>query len=203
MNWFPLPRLAFFLSLLFTLLPFHLQSISTGTDYIRRSCNSTDYPKLCFRTLSRYARVVQSDPARLARVAVSVTHSYVHGVAAYLSNISHEVDATPIKDCVGFLSDAAEEIGDSLGQMREMGKDPGAPGFRFNVSNVETWMSAAFTYQDNCKDELEDVRDIAEVKKDVFDRVDRVLKITSNALAFVTIYFDSLLKPSPSPSPSP
>ncbi|XP_038714988.1 pectinesterase inhibitor 3-like [Tripterygium wilfordii] len=174
-----------FLSLLFTLLPFHLQSISTGTAYIHRSCNSTDDPKLCCKTLSRYPRVVQSNPARLARVAISVSHSHVNGVAAYLSNIinSREVSPTPIKDCADFLSDATEEIGDSLGQMREMGEDPGAPDFGSNVSNVETWMSAAFAYEELCKDELEYVTDV-EMKKDLFDRVHHVQKITLNALGF-------------------
>lgn len=153
-----IPCLVLLLSLLFTftLLPLYLQSISTVQhptisnceDYIYRSCNTTEDLKLCYRTLSRYAGVVQSDPARLARVAVSVSHSHVRGAAGYLSSIGititrEEVDlgdtstATSVEDSAYYLKEAAEEISDSLGEMREMGP-PEAPGFKLKVSNVET-----------------------------------------------------------------
>ncbi|XP_043700223.1 pectinesterase inhibitor 10-like [Telopea speciosissima] len=50
----------------------------------------------------------------------------------------------------------------------------------FQISNVQTWMSAALTNQDTCADEL-----IESVKSDVQDRVLNGKKLTSIALAFI------------------
>lgn len=59
--------------------------------------------------------------------------------------------------------------------------------FRFQMSNVQTWMSAALTEEETCTDGFEDVPE-GTVKTDVCDRVSYVKKFTSNALALVNSY---------------
>ncbi|KAE9597555.1 hypothetical protein Lal_00029918 [Lupinus albus] len=166
-----------------------------STDFIRRSCNTTLYPDVCFTSLSRYANAVQQNPGHLARVAISVTLSKVHRVASYVSNLTREADysgdsraASAIHDCFTNLGDAVDEIHGSLKQMRQIGAaGSGAGSFLFQMSNVQTWMSSALTDQETCTDGFEDVED-GTVKTQVCDRVSNVKKFTSNALALVNSY---------------
>ena len=166
-----------------------------STNFIRTSCGTTLYPDLCYSSLSRYANAIQQDPAQLARVAISVSLAKAHRMASYISNISREADysinsraSSALQDCFDNLGDAVDEIRGSLKQMRQIGAaSTGAESFRFQMSNVQTWMSAALTDEDTCTDGFEDVQD-GPVKTDVCDRVSKVKKLTSNALALVNSY---------------
>ncbi len=83
-----------------------------------------------------------------------------------------------------------DEIRGSLKQMRQLGAaGAGGVSFRFQMSNVQTWMSAALTDEDTCTDGFEDVAD-GPLKTDVCDRVGKVHKFTSNALALVNSYVE-------------
>lgn len=164
-------------------------------DFIRTSCNTTLYPDVCFTSLSRYASAVQQNPGQLARVAISVSLSKVHRAASYVSNLTRDADydgstraALALHDCFSNLGDAVDEIRGSLKQMRQIGAaGAGASSFLFQMSNVQTWMSAALTDEETCTDGFQDVADCP-VKTDVCDRVTNVKKFTSNALALVNSY---------------
>lgn len=166
-------------------------------DFIRSSCNTTLYPDVCFTSLSRYANAVQQSPGQLARVAIAVSLSKVHRAASYVSNLTREADyggstraALALHDCFSNLGDAVDEIRGSLKQMRQIGGGGGGAGansFLFQMSNVQTWMSAALTDEETCTDGFQDVTDCP-VKTDVCDRVTNVKKFTSNALALVNSY---------------
>ncbi|XP_052184590.1 pectinesterase inhibitor 7-like [Diospyros lotus] len=167
---------------------------SNGTDFIRTSCGATLYPDLCYTSLSGYANAVQEDPASLARVAIHVSLSKARRMTVYLSNISRQADygadprsASAVHDCFSVFGDAVDQIRGSLKQMRQLGPNYGGGSLRFQLSNVQTWMSAALTNEDTCEDGFEDVPD-AGVKMDVCDRVVKVKEVTSNALALVNSY---------------
>ncbi|TKY60950.1 21 kDa protein [Spatholobus suberectus] len=164
-------------------------------DFIRTSCNTTLYPDVCFTSLSRYANAVQQSPGQLARVAIAVSLSRAHHAASYVSNLTREADyggrrraALALHDCFSNLGDAVNEIRGSLKQMRQIGAaGSGAGSFLFQMSNVQTWMSAALTDEETCTDGFQDVADCP-VKTDVCDRVNSIKKFTSNALALVNSY---------------
>uniref|UniRef100_A0A0D3FUY0 Pectinesterase inhibitor domain-containing protein n=1 Tax=Oryza barthii TaxID=65489 RepID=A0A0D3FUY0_9ORYZ len=66
---------------------------------------------------------------------------------------SHGV-AGPVRDCLeniadslGHLCDAAQELGGNMGRA-------GSPGFKWHLSNVQTWCSAALTDKNTCLDGL-------------------------------------------------
>lgn len=170
----------------------------TGTDFIRTSCNSTLYPEICYSTLSRYASTIQQDPAQLASVAIGVTLSKAKGMANYVSNISRQADygsdqraAAALHDCFSNFGDAVEEIYGSVKQMRQIrSAGTSRASFRFQMSNVQTWMSAALTDEETCTDGFEDVAD-GQMKEEVCDRVEYVKKLTSNALALVNRYAEN------------
>lgn len=174
---------------------------ANGTDFIRTSCSTTLYPDLCFSALSRYAVSVQRNPEQLARVAISVSLAKAKNVAAYVSNLSRQADygadpraAAALHDCFSNFGDAVDEIRGSLRQMRHLNiggtRAGGDESFRFQMSNVQTWMSAALTDQETCTDGFQDVVD-GPVKKDICDRTTDVKKHTSIALALVNSYAEN------------
>lgn len=192
------PHQYFFLSLLFLAATFSTgEEVPTTSDtgFIRTSCNTTLYPDVCYTSLSRYANAVQQNPGQLARVAISVSLSKVHRTASFISNLTRDADyggnsraALALHDCFSNIDDAVDEIRGSLKQMRQIGAaGAGSSSFLFQMSNVQTWMSAALTDEETCTDGFQDVPDCP-MKKDVCDRVTKVKKFTSNALALVNSY---------------
>ncbi|XP_027099371.1 pectinesterase inhibitor 7 [Coffea arabica] len=168
------------------------------TEFIRSSCASTRYPDECYNSLSGYASAVQQNPARLARVAIAVSLSGARLEATYFSNLSKEADygadhrvSAAIHDCFSTFGDAVDQLRGSLNQMRHLVPAGSSETFRFQMSNVQTWMSAALTNEDTCTDGFDGVSD-GPTKKDVFDRVHRAEAVTSNALALVNSYANTV-----------
>ncbi|GJX27489.1 21 kDa protein [Tanacetum coccineum] len=171
---------------------------SNDTDFIRTSCQTTLYPRICFTSLSGYSSAVQQNPARLARVAIGVTLNKANRMAKYVSNISHSTDyanpriAAAIHDCHSVFDDAVDSIRGSLQQMRKLGGS--GESLRFQLSNVQTWMSAALTNEETCTDGFEDIPDNG-VKADVCNRAIKVKEVTSNALALVNSFANTIQTP--------
>ncbi|CAN1172020.1 Pectinesterase inhibitor 7 [Linum perenne] len=198
------PLLPLFLLFLLFLLLNPLSSAASDdnnstSDYIRSSCTATLYPDICYTSLSRYASAVQQSPSRLAVVAVGVSLSRASRTARFVADASSQADygsdrraASALHDCLSSFGDAVDEIRGSLKQMQELGESSfpsssSAEEFRFQMSNVQTWMSAALTDEETCTDGLQDVDD-GEVKEAVCKRAEVAKKFTSNALALVNTY---------------
>ncbi|CAI9278481.1 unnamed protein product [Lactuca saligna] len=172
---------------------------SNDTDFIRTSCRTTLYPQICYTSLSGYSSAVQQDPGRLARVAIGVTLSKATHMARYVSNISRKADyagiprvAAAVHDCFSVFGDAVDEIRGSLRQMRRL--NGSGESLRFQLSNVQTWMSAALTNEETCTDGFEDVPD-GGLKADVCGRAVKVKEVTSNALALVNGFANTIQAP--------
>ncbi|KAG9140610.1 hypothetical protein Leryth_022499 [Lithospermum erythrorhizon] len=173
---------------------------SDATQFIRTSCQSTLYPDLCFNSLVFYANTIQHDPARLARIAIKISLSRAKRMASYMSYMSRQADyrAEPtiqaaLHDCYAMFGDAVDQMRGSLKQMRRLTGT--GESLRFQVSNVQTWLSAAMTNEDTCTDGLMDIIPEGEVKDDVIDRVYKAMHVTSNALALVNQFVAKFLNP--------
>lgn len=190
-------------------IPPPLNTTTNDLDFIRTSCNATLYPQVCFTSLAGYASAVQDSPARLAKLAIGVSLSQAKSTAAYLSKLSrsaavitsttkysdgHQTASAAIRDCVSNVEDAVDEMRGSLRQLRDMNGGVAAARrsvetFRFQMSNVQTWMSAALTDEDTCTDGFESLDEAGGIiKSTVCDRVEEVKRLTSNALALVNSY---------------
>ncbi|GAB2279966.1 hypothetical protein Dimus_014603 [Dionaea muscipula] len=190
------------------LLIYHHQAPAAGAtlytapgDFIRSSCNVTLYPELCYTSLAGYASAVKQDPGHLALVAIRVSLSHARQTASYISNLknsSPSVDpaaASALRDCCSTFGDAIYQIRGSLTQMRKLGRGYGSgsgsgsgygyEAWRFQVSNVQTWMSAAMTYEETCLDGFDDVDEGSTVKSEVFPWVVEDKEFASNALALI------------------
>ncbi|KAK1413707.1 hypothetical protein QVD17_35485 [Tagetes erecta] len=175
------------------------QPPSNGLDFIRTSCKTTLYPQTCITSLSSYSYSVQQDPGRLARVAIGVTLKKANHMTKYIANISLHADydtsprvAAAVHDCFSVFEDAVDQIRGSVRQMRRLGGSREA--LRFQLSNVQTWMSAALTNEETCTDGFEDLTD-DEVKMDVCGRAVKVKEVTSNALALVNSFANVIQSP--------
>jgi pectinesterase inhibitor-like protein len=171
-----------------------------ATDFIRKSCRETQYPSVCVQSLSSYGAAAGSPPPRspqeLARAALSVSADRAKSASAYVGRLcggqglrggakgKAAPASSPARDClenmadsVGHLRDAAKEMGAGLGRA-------GTPAFRWHLSNVQTWCSAALTDENTCLDGLSrgvDTKTRAAIRSKVVD----VAQVTSNALALV------------------
>lgn len=175
-------------------------SATNNSEFIRTNCQATLYPELCYRSLQRHAMKIQKDPALLARAAIGVSLNRAKRMANYVSNLTQEADngateprtASALQDCFSVFGDAVEQIRDSLKQMLKL--DGSGESLRFQMSNVQTYMSAALTNEDTCTDGFEEVND-GPMKKDVCDRTVKVKQVTSNALALVNSYVSKVTNP--------
>ncbi|KAK9106552.1 hypothetical protein Syun_022563 [Stephania yunnanensis] len=149
--------------------------------------------------LSSYANTIQLSPRQLTNLAVNLSLTEAKRADSYVRNISQDLDSRPgvaeprvaeaMGDCVSCYGAAVEQIKKSLRQLKRL--KAGDVSFRFEMSNVKTWMSAALTYEGTCVDGFELVSGGA-LKADVTYRADKLKKFTSNALALVNRFADGV-----------
>lgn len=177
-----------------------------ATDFIRTSCSETRYPDVCYSSLIGYANSIENDPAQMALAAISVSLGHAREVASYISNLTRGAEepnsndrqeVSALQDCFSNFDDAVDEMRGSLKQMRQLigSSSSNEEAFRFQMSNVQTWMSAALTDEETCTDGFSGVTD-GPLKAEVCDRAEEVKKVTSNALALVNSYVNSKSWPS-------
>ncbi|XVF08439.1 hypothetical protein REPUB_Repub07fG0003800 [Reevesia pubescens] len=161
----------------------------TSTEFIRTSCSSTTYPKLCFESLSTHASLIQTSPQFLAHSALNVTLSTAKSTSTMMATLSkshglkpREVEA--MQDCVEELSDTIDELRSSI---REMGQIKGS-NFGLMINDIQTWVSAALTDENTCSDGFQGKNMNGNVKTAVRTKIVTIAHLTSNALALINNY---------------
>lgn len=159
-------------------------SPAIAVDFVRRSCRSTEYPRVCESTLVPCAAAVGRSPRRLARAALVVGADRARNCSAYIRGggaATSKAGKGAMKDCAEMARDAEERLRQSAAEMERMGR-AGTPRFAWALSNVQTWASAALTDTSTCLDSLSQ----AQAKEEaVRRRVVAVAQATSNALVLV------------------
>uniref|UniRef100_A0A0E0LFJ6 Pectinesterase inhibitor domain-containing protein n=1 Tax=Oryza punctata TaxID=4537 RepID=A0A0E0LFJ6_ORYPU len=163
---------------------------AAASDFIRKSCRATQYPAVCVQSLASYGGTPPPhSPRELARAALSVSVDKARSASTYVGRICGPggrggAGAGPVRDClenmadsVGHLRDAAQELGGNMGRA-------GSPGFKWHLSNVQTWCSAALTDENTCLDGLSRGVDAA-TRSAIRGKIVEVAQVTSNALALV------------------
>ncbi|CAN1186030.1 Pectinesterase inhibitor 10 [Linum perenne] len=169
----------------------------TSDDFIKTSCNSTLYRKLCFRSLSPYASEIGSDPKLLALKSLNITLKVTKSASKLMKRIARIPGVTgAAADCVEEVESAVDALSTSIGEFRGASPGGGGPGFCRVIDDVETFVGAAETYEETCLDGFEEAAGMAggssavnrNAKKIVEKRVKKVEKYTSNCLALVDLY---------------
>ncbi|CAN0908633.1 Pectinesterase inhibitor 11 [Linum grandiflorum] len=163
-------------------------------DYIRTSCSSTRYPRLCTSTLVPYASKIQTNPKLLASTALSVALTAARSTSDHLSHTPSSGkgrEAAALRDCKEEVSDSVDQLQKSVKEMMMGGK--GKKMSQFQVSNVLTWTSAALTDIDTCMEGFKGRGLEGKAKRMVMrSGIVEAGRMISNALAFVVKYSDEI-----------
>ncbi|KAK4435073.1 Pectinesterase inhibitor 10 [Sesamum alatum] len=157
--------------------------------YIRVSCRQTLYPKLCQRSLAKYAAEIKTSPKLLATTALLVTFNTTRRTSKRLRKLSvnralklKPGELQALLECVEEVSDSVYELRKSIKELNDSRK---GPEFELRMNDVQTWVSAALTDDDTCMD---DFTTRGKVKVLVRRLVVRIARLTSIALAFINNY---------------
>ncbi|KAK4755936.1 hypothetical protein SAY87_009693 [Trapa incisa] len=153
-------------------------------DLVRSSCLHARYPDLCLHTLASYSG--PANPRSIAQAAIGASLSRARSVSGFLrgpasgqgGHLSKREQAA-LNDCVEQISDSIDELSRTLGELQHLNGET----MQFQLSNAETWVSAALTNEDTCLNGFEGVA--GKVKIDVRRRITGVVKLTSNALYLI------------------
>ncbi|KAJ4829017.1 hypothetical protein Tsubulata_012905, partial [Turnera subulata] len=161
----------------------------TSTEFIRTSCSTTTYPRLCYTSLSIHASKIQTSPKLLANAALNETLSSTKSTSSMMLQLSQGHDMKPrevsaMRDCIEELSDAVDELRKSIEQMTSTK----GPNFQIMINDVQTWVSAAMTDESTCSDGFAGSAMNGNLKAAVRGRIVTVAQLTSNALALINNY---------------
>ncbi|KAI3971322.1 hypothetical protein MKX01_008166 [Papaver californicum] len=160
-------------------------------DFIKTSCGVTQYPDLCFESLSVFRSKIQQSPRQIAQTALHVSLSRARSVRSYVSTMTRVKgikgrDLQAMKDCVDNMGDSVDRLSKSIKELGEMSKGKNtASGFRWHISNVQTWVSAALTDENTCTEGFTGHGKNTNYRIGIRRRVTGVAQVTSNALALV------------------
>ncbi|OAY54038.1 pectinesterase inhibitor 3 [Manihot esculenta] len=160
-------------------------------DLVRSSCRHASYPNLCIHTLSSYSGPANT-PRDLAQAAVKISLARAHRVSKYLRNVSglkSKRERGAVRDCVEQISDSVDELRSTLSELKHLRGET----FGWQISNAETWVSAALTNEDTCLDGFEGVE--SKVKNDVKRKMRNMARVTSNALYMINQLDESRRRP--------
>lgn len=155
-------------------------------DLVSRSCVHASYPDICLRTLSTYGGAASS-PRELAQVAVRVSLAHVRRATEFLAQLKGggRREQGALNDCVEQMGDSVEELSKTMSALQHLRR---GGDFRWQMSNAETWVSAALTNEDTCLDGFREID--GKVRSDVHRKITNVARVTSNALYLINLLDD-------------
>jgi len=159
------------------------------TDFIKSSCKETRYPVACVQSLSGYASKIRQSEGELATTALAVSVSKTRSCASYLKKLQtvkgmKVKENNALRDCIENMDDSVDRLNQSVKELGLLGK-PKGKDFRWHMSNIQTWVSAAITDQETCLDGFDGPHLDANFKSAIKPRVLDASQLTSNALALV------------------
>ncbi|KAJ9139997.1 hypothetical protein P3X46_030685 [Hevea brasiliensis] len=179
-------------------ISFHVKTLSaarvistpkTNIEFIRTSCSTTTYPKLCYSSLSVEASKIQNSPKLLANAALNVTLASARSTSIMMQKLSQShgmkpMEVSAMQDCVEELSDTVDELRKSID---EMGKTKGS-NTQLMINDIQTWVSAALTDESTCSEGFAGNSMNGNVKSAVRGLILNIAHLTSNALALINNY---------------
>ncbi|KAJ9147764.1 hypothetical protein P3X46_029887 [Hevea brasiliensis] len=165
---------------------------NTNTQYIRTSCSNTTYPRLCYHSLSIYAREIKTNPKLLVNTALSITLKATKSTSRLMKRMSriHGLkprEAAAVVDCVEVVGDSVYELQRSIAEMAHVR----GSNFYQVMADVQTWVSAVLTDDDTCMDGFAGDPMNGNVKTLARRHIVKISHLTSNALALINSYASS------------
>ncbi|GAU44303.1 hypothetical protein TSUD_267980 [Trifolium subterraneum] len=179
----------FLIVFVFSFITYSIQaneSQQSNTLFIRNSCSSTTYPKLCYTSLVKQADSIQTNRVLLASKALNVTLASAKSTSAMMSTLakSHGLNPSEVaamKDCVEVVSESVNELRRSIDEISRLSTS----NFELTMSDVQTWVSAALTDENTCTDGFQEINATGNIKTIVRGKIVQLAQLTSNALALI------------------
>ncbi|MCD7456981.1 hypothetical protein HAX54_033795 [Datura stramonium] len=163
-----------------------ITSSSSTNNLVYTSCSNASYPKICIRTLSSFSTI--NTPKDLAKASLNVSISRANKASKFLKNlkVKSKREQGALIDCIEQIGDSIYELKRALFELKHLHK---GIGFRSQMSNLETWVSASLTNDDTCLDGFKEID--GKVRYDVKRKIANVAKVTSNALYLINLLYDT------------
>jgi pectinesterase inhibitor-like protein len=163
-------------------------SSETYTNYLKKACNSTLYPQLCFESLSSYTSTIKTNDLKLSTKALTVTLKAASNTSKLVTSLSKGGNLSMTE--AGIIKDCIDEMGDSIDMLKQSLKALGSLNgtsdhVQFQISNIKTWMSAALTDETTCTDGIAERKISDEVMRKIRKTIVNIRMLTSNALALL------------------
>ncbi|KAF5771272.1 putative pectinesterase [Helianthus annuus] len=160
---------------------------NTYSTFVKTSCSSATYPSACRKSLLPYAATVQTNPLKLATVALSATLNTANATLSTITKLSKTKqitnwEAAVLKDCIGDIKDSMDEVKSSINEINGISTSANK---RFAISNAQTWTSAAITDENSCLDGFSDGQINPTVKKKIRNSIVNLARVSSNALYLI------------------
>ncbi|PIN06324.1 Pectinesterase [Handroanthus impetiginosus] len=181
------PYFSLFILLIFSPLFPKSRADAPNQDLVRTSCVHASYPAICLRTLSTCGSPATT-PRELAQVAVKVSIKRVRKASDFLSQLkgSGRREQGALSDCIEQMGDSVEELRKTMSALEHLQR---GGNFEWQMSNAETWASAALANEDTCLDGFKEID--VKVRSDVRRKITNVARVTSNALYLINCLDDS------------
>ncbi|ESQ42097.1 hypothetical protein EUTSA_v10014618mg [Eutrema salsugineum] len=173
---------------------------NVGEDIVHSSCEHASYPSLCVRTLSTYSGPTITNRRELAQAAVKISLSHAQSAGKKLAAVRETVgknkrEKAAVVDCVEMIGDSVDELSRTLSVLKHLRVSSGGSTkeFRWQMSNAQTWASAALTDDDTCLDGFQGID--GEIKSEVKQWMTKVARVTSNALYMINQLDETRGKP--------
>ncbi|KAJ6371988.1 hypothetical protein OIU77_002328 [Salix suchowensis] len=161
-------------------------STETYTNYLKKACNSTLYPQICFESLSSYTSTIKTNGLKLCTKALTVTLKAASNTSRLVKSLSKEGNLSKAE--AGIIKDCIDEMGDYIDMLKKSLKALGSVNgseIEFQISNIKTWMSAAMTDETTCTDGIDERKISDEVMRKIRRTIVNISMLTSNALALI------------------
>ncbi|XP_019194258.1 PREDICTED: pectinesterase-like [Ipomoea nil] len=156
---------------------------ATTADHVRVQCGYTRYPSLCLQTLSRLAGTAAENRhvdvlSALLNSTVSLTTLPVSNFES-LSSRFVSSEAQLARHSIGYCHELTTMSNQRLSQaMAALKESP-----EKNKADIQTWISAAITFQQTCKDSADDHAASNDLMAQISRTMDYHSRLASNALA--------------------
>ncbi|XP_034699175.1 pectinesterase [Vitis riparia] len=148
---------------------------------VQSECGFTTYPKLCVQTLLGLGRSKVDIPFVLVNKILSETRLPTSNIAKFSYQLAtpEAHSAHLVRDsCDMLMSMSLKQLNQSLLALKESA--------RKNKHDIQTWLSAALTFQQTCKDlAVEMTRYFGTSMVQISSKMDHLSQLTNNALAVI------------------
>lgn len=150
------------------------------TQAISRTCSKTLYPSLCVDSLLNFPGSLTASESDLVHISFNMTLQHL-SKALYSTSVISYIQMEPLErsafdDCLELLEDSIDAFSRALLSVADQ-----QSGISTLSNDVLTWLSAALTNQDTCKEGFENVG--GEVKKQINETQKDLTELVSNCLA--------------------